>query len=109
MFHLICHRGLRRGEAVGLRWRDVHLDAADIKIAQQIVQVGWATETGAPKTDSGERTVSLDASTVAELRAWRGRQAAERELASSAWHQTGLVFTREDGTALHPDLVADSF
>jgi integrase len=33
MFLLILHRGLRRGEAVGLRVADVDLDTASITIA----------------------------------------------------------------------------
>jgi len=107
--HLIAYRGLRRGEAVGLRWEDVDLDAGYARISQQVVQLGWATEVGEPKTDSGSRTVSLDAATVAALRRWRAAQAAERRQWGKAWTDTGLVFTREDGSQLHPDLVISSF
>jgi integrase len=73
------------------------------------VQLGWATEVGEPKTDSGSRTVTLDSLTVAALRAWRERQEAERAAWGTAWHETGLVFTREDGSQLHPDLATDTF
>ena len=109
LFHLVAYRGLRRGEAVGLRWEDVDLDAAEARITQQVVQLGWRTETGAPKTDSGARTVSLDAATVDVLRACRAAQAAEREAWGAAWQDNGLVFTREDGSPLHPDLATDTF
>jgi len=94
LFHLIAYRGLRRGEAVGLRWEDVDLDAGLIRISQQIVQLGWATAIGDPKSDSGARTVNLDAGTIAVLREWRGQQDAERRTWGRAWQQTGLVFTR---------------
>ena len=33
LFHLIAYRGLRRGEAVGLRWEDVDLDAGFLRIS----------------------------------------------------------------------------
>lgn len=78
LYHLIAYRRLRRGEAVGIRWPDVELDAGYLRITQQVVQLGWATEVGKPKTDSGERTVSLDSATVEVLRRWRDRQDAER-------------------------------
>ena len=109
LFHLVAYRGLRRGEAVGLRWEDVDLDAALIRIAQQVVQLGWATEVGDPKSESGARTVNLDAGTVTVLRAWRARQGEEQHVWGPAWQDTGLVFTREDGSQLHPDMATTAF
>ncbi len=111
LYHLIAFRGLRRGEAVGLPWSEVDLDpeAGSVTISRQIVQLGWATEQGEPKTASGARTIALDAQTVAVLRAHRARQAAERLQAGTAWLNTGLVFTREDGSAVHPDYVTRHF
>lgn len=44
------HRGLRHGEAVGLRWEDVDLAAGSARTSQQIVHLGWATEIGEPKS-----------------------------------------------------------
>ena len=109
LFHLIAYRGLRRGEAVGLRWEDIDLDAGLFRVSQQIVQLGWATEVGDPKSDSGARTVNLDAGTIGVLRLWRAQQDDERRTWGGAWRHTGLVFTREDGSALHPDMATRSF
>lgn len=102
LFHLIAFRGLRRGEAVGLPWVDVDLAGHRLTISQQVVQLGWATEVAAPKTDSGERVVSLDARTMTVLGDWRARQRLEALEWGHAWTDTGLVFTREDGTGLAP-------
>lgn len=109
LFHLVAYRGLRRGEAVGLRWEDVDLDACSMQITQQVVQLGWTTEVGAPKTDSGARTVSLDRGTAEVLRRWRSIQANELKLLRPRFAETGYVFTREDGTPLHPQLASDGF
>ena len=109
LFHLIAFRGLRRGEAVGLRWVDLDLEQAELRITQQIVQLGWKTEIGPPKTERGERTVSLDSRTVAVLRHWRDYQVRDRQRWGDAWVESGLVFTREDGSPLHPDLATDAF
>ena len=94
---------------LGIRWPDVDLDAGYLRITQQVLQVGWQTEIGKPKTDSGERAVSLDAATVQVLRLWRELQDAERRATRGAWQDTGLVFTREDGSQLHPEHVVDTF
>ena len=107
LFHLIAHRGLRRGEACGLHWTDLDLDNGHLTVTWQIVQYGWATELKAPKTEGSERVVALDEGTIASLRAHRTRQKAERLAAGTGWTDTGLVFTKQDGTALHPATVTD--
>jgi integrase len=109
LYHLIAYRGLRRGEAIGIQWPDVDLDAGYLRITQQVILIGWETEVAKPKTDGGERTISLDTGSVQVLRRWRERQNAERAATHGAWQHTGLVFAREDGNQLHPEHVADTF
>jgi integrase len=109
LFHLIAYRGLRRGEACGLRWVDIDLDAGTLTVAKQIVQLGWAPIEDDPKSDAGGRTVALDAATVAVLRAHRKRQLEDRMQWGSAWVDSGRVFTREDGSELHPASITDRF
>lgn len=108
LYHLIAFRGLRRGEAVGLPWTNVDLDNGFLTVSTQIVQLGWATEVAAPKADS-EGVVALDRGTVEVLRTHRERQQEEADAHPSVWQHTGLVFTREDGTAIHPELVSRTF
>jgi integrase len=109
LFHVIAYRGLRRGEAVGLRWEDIDLDRAQLRVRQQIVQLGWQTQIGEPKSAHGARPVSLDANTVRVLREWRDEQQRERQAMGEAWQNTGFVFTDIDGTGLHPDIATDTF
>lgn len=110
LFHLAGHAGLRRGELCGLCWQDVDLAARVLVVRQQVVQVGHRVVVGRPKTTSGEdRPVDLDAGTVGVLRAWKRRQAAERLRAGPVWEDTGLVFTRPDGSGWHPQQVTKQF
>jgi integrase len=81
--------GLRRGEALDLRWDDVDLDASELTVRKA-------------KTAAGARTVPLVAGTAAALREHRRRQAAERLAAGSLWQDSGWVFTIQDGRPLHP-------
>jgi integrase len=107
-YHLLVFRGPRRGEGIGLRWPDLDLDAGTMEVAEQIVQVGWQTETSAPKSDS-DGEVALDAATVQALRIHRLKQEQERADWGEAWTDTGHVFTREDGQPIHPDYVSRHF
>ena len=47
-YHLIALRGLRRGEAAGLRWCDLDLDAATATISSQLQQYDGPSGRGWP-------------------------------------------------------------
>jgi integrase len=49
-YHLIALRGLRRGEAAGLRWCDVDLDGKTAVISQQLQQYDGHLAVCPPKT-----------------------------------------------------------
>ncbi|KOG57860.1 integrase [Streptomyces virginiae] len=109
MWHLIAFRGLRRGEACGQPWSETNLDRHSLTVTGQLVQDGWEIEASEPKTDSGFRVVALDDDTVGVLERHRKQQEADRLEWGSAWVNTGLVFTQEDGSWLHPGKVTDLF
>ncbi|GLX53813.1 hypothetical protein Shyhy01_67620 [Streptomyces hygroscopicus subsp. hygroscopicus] len=109
MWHLIAFRGLRRGEACAQPWSETNLDDHSLTVSAQLVQDGWEVETSAPKTDSGFRVVALDDDTVSVLKRHREQQDADREEWGTAWVDTGMVFTQEDGSWLHPGKVTDLF
>jgi integrase len=99
----------RRGELLGLRWDDVDLDAARVAIRTNRTSVAYEVVEGTPKTAGSARSIDLDGPTVAALRRLRKTQLEERLAWGPAWTDTGLVFTREDSTGLHPDCVGDAF
>jgi integrase len=60
-------------------------------------------------TSRGRRSVPLDDRTVGRLRARQEVQALERVAWGAAWHDSGLVFTREDGQPLRPEYITRYF
>jgi len=109
LFHLIAVAGLRRGEALGLHWQDVDFERGAIHVRLQLVDAGGGARLGPPKTKRSSRVVPLDQGTVAVLHAHRVAQQRDRAVWGDAWHDTDLVFTREDGRALRPDSVTHLF
>jgi integrase len=99
---LIASTGMRRGEALALRWSDVDLDGGLAKVAATIARVGGRLVISEPKTARSRRTVPLSPGVSAMLRKHRTAQKQDRLRAGNQWTDTGLVFTTEVGTAVDP-------
>jgi integrase len=97
LWWLIALRGLRRGEAAGLRWVDLDLDRKVLLIDQQRLAYGHVVADGPPKTAASRRAAALDRVTVKVLREHARRQKAERAAAGAAWQDCGYVFIAPDG------------
>lgn len=100
----ITATGCRRSEALALRWVNVDLDAGVAVICEGLHQRGGETFVTPPKSKAGRRSVPLDGETIRWLRAYRALQSAEAlRWGRGEWNPRGLLFTRRDGTAVHPD------
>jgi integrase len=106
-FILLATTGMRRGEALGLRWGDLYLTKGQAAVRQTIIAVRHEVQIGRPKTTKSRRTVEVDPETVAALREHRKRQAAERLQMGSGWTDHDLVFC--DGSPLHPERFSRTF
>ena len=101
--------GLRQGEALGLKWDAVDLDAAllHVRVALQRIGRGWTLVE--PKSERSRRSIALPAFAVLALRSHRVRQLEQRMLSGSAWTDQGFVFTNRDGGPLESRNVTKAF
>ena len=109
LWRLLAMTGMRRGEALGLQWPDVDMEAGTISIRRAWIPVNGVGQMSEPKTKRGRRTIALDPVTLEALKAHVARQADEQSNWEEAWAETGFVFTREDGQPLHPWHVSKDF
>ena len=108
-FLFIATTGCRRGEALGLRWSDLDLDAGRASLRHAIGAIDHRIyEKSTPKSHRA-RVIDLDPDTVTALRAWRTRQAEERLLLGPAYDDRDLVFCHPDGKPYHPDRFSREF
>jgi integrase len=103
LISLMLLTGMRRGEALGLRWADVDLDAATLRVVQQVLVENGRAVIHAPKTTNSVRTIALSPTALATLKRRRVRQAEQRLAAADVWRDEGLVHSTGIGSRLHPD------
>lgn len=113
LYLLVFHCGLRRGEAVALRWVDIDFATGRIEIQQQIIQDGWDVITEpTTKSDAGDRAVIATKPllrALAKLKLRQDTHAEGRKANRLPWANSGLVFAQDDGTPIHPQTATDEF
>jgi integrase len=109
LFELLICTGMRKGEALGLHWVDVNLDAKLLFVRHTLVAVDNSRLMfNTPKTISSRDWIALSARAVNSLRRRARRHRAEA-LTGPAYHDQGLVFCRPDGQPLRPERVLRRF
>jgi Site-specific recombinase XerD len=109
LWHTIALTGMRRGEAIGLKWSDVDLENARLSVRRALIPTSREVVVSEPKTAKGRRVIALDPGTVEVLKAQAARQLDEQQEWDEAWVDSGLVFTLENGEALDPESVSRYF
>jgi integrase len=101
--------GLRRGEALGLRWQYVDLERRTLTVNQTLQRVNGKLRFLEPKTERSRRTISIPDIVVASLHLHRKHQLEERLANGPHWQDLGLVFATRVGTPLEPRNVHRDF
>ncbi|HYY78520.1 MAG TPA: tyrosine-type recombinase/integrase [Actinomycetes bacterium] len=103
--------GARRGELVGLKWRDVDLNAGQVLIASGVVRLAGRPLLDKDTKTHAKRRVAVGAETVELLRAHRARQAAAALACGASLPPDAYVFSRaaDASTPISPDGVSHRF
>ncbi|MBJ7601808.1 MAG: site-specific integrase [Candidatus Dormibacteraeota bacterium] len=101
--------GLRQGEALGLRWRDVDLRLGYLRISKQLQRIDGRLQLIDLKTDRSRRTLVMPTSIVNGLREHRARQAEEHRGRGVTVQSEDLIFTHKDGGGLEGTTVTRHF
>jgi integrase len=106
-FHLSAFTGMRRGEVLGVRWRDIDLEAGRVSVRQALVSVSYDVSVSDVKTGTSRRTVDIEEDVVEVLRDWRKVRTEESGGVEPA--ADDLVFVKADGHWVHPDTFSQLF
>jgi integrase len=100
LFTFAITTGLRQGETLGLRWKDVNLETGTIEVNNTLHRRDGAWHFESTKSESGTRTIRLTSLMMNLLAQHRESQRAERLLAGNAWQDYGVVFATHKGGPL---------
>lgn len=110
LFTVALYTGMRRSELLGLRWKDVDLDLAQLSVTQTLHRLaGGGFVLRQPKTAKSRRTIALPPSVSMLLRQLRERQIGERLLLGLELRDDDLVFAYLDGCPLDHSAVTHAF
>ena len=100
-FYLIAYSGFRRGEMLGLEWKDVDFDNQIISVkrtSNYVAGIGNYTDT--TKTKRSQRTLKIAAPIMGMLRELQNEQAVDALRLGNQWVETDRIFTRWNGTPM---------
>jgi integrase len=101
--------GMRRSEIAALSWDQVDLDEGTVTVSRARVSIRGRVEESAPKTSKSQRRIAIAPVVVDAMKTHRRRQREDRMAWGPAWTDSGFAFTREDGSALHPESILKRF
>lgn len=107
-WHVAAMTGMRRGEVLGLRWKDIDFDNARISVRQALVSVAYKVIASTPKNHHA-RVIDIDEGTTDQLRAHRTCQQGDRDEWGVSYEDKDLVFCKEDGSPIHPHTFSQAF
>ncbi|MGW3073989.1 tyrosine-type recombinase/integrase [Kitasatospora sp. NPDC001132] len=105
LIEVLIGTGIRKGEALGLHWTDVHLPQRVIYIRYTLSAINNKIVLTAPKTRSSKGWVAVSPRVATALR----NRAGDKGPSIARANHGGYVFHRPDGQPLHPEYVLNHF
>ena len=102
LYAVMLSTGLRRGEALGLMWKDLDRDSGVLQIRRQLKREGGTLVTADTKTSRSRRSVNLPPPMLKALLWHERRQETERPALGTSWINTDFIFTSAVGTPIDP-------
>ncbi|WP_231437925.1 site-specific integrase [Enterococcus gallinarum] len=75
IFRILAFTGLRKGELLALRWKDIDFDKGTLSVKQTLATCDkWEIKFQVPKTEKSLRTISIDSETLQVIKRWQLKQ-----------------------------------
>ena len=102
LFSVALALGLRRGEALGLRWSDIDFDQQTLRVTNSVERIKGELRLSEPKTRQSRRVLHIPDPLIRKLKEHRARQLEHKMSLGPKWVENNLVFPSSIGTLLEP-------
>ena len=109
MISIMLNTGLRLSEAIGLRWRDIHLHSRSISVSQVLYKRGGVCQFKEPKTAHSRRRVAMTPKLGVYFEAYRTEREAFYAMLGARLELDDLVFANVDGRPIDPGVLSHAF
>lgn len=100
VFFLAVTTGMRRGEILGLRWKDIDFKKGVLSINQTLSNDG--KQFISAKTNSSQRSIALPDQTIQELKKQKKKIAKDKLFLGNSYNDHDLVVATSLGNSVHP-------
>ncbi|PGA19357.1 site-specific integrase [Bacillus thuringiensis] len=109
LFLLALNTGMRRGELLGLKWKNVDLVEGKVSVTETLIYDELGFRFTEPKTSGSKRLISIDQSLCKELKSYKAKQNEFKLAIGKAYEDNDLVFSRENGRPIYPRTLTTVF
>jgi len=108
IFRILAFTGLRKGELLALRWKDIDFEKRTLSVKQTLATCDkWEIKFQVPKTEKSLRTISIDSETLQVIKQWQLKQKEYflKMGIKPAKNGEQLLFVSEENKPLYLDYV----
>lgn len=110
MIRLLVFTGLRRGEMLGLEWKDIDFKNRIMTIKREslyLPDLGIYDDT--TKTESSDRVFKVSQTVIDDLKEYKIWHLEQRLRMGDRWHESDRLFTTSEGLPFNPDTLSSWF
>lgn len=108
-FVLAIMTGMRKGEILALRWKDIDMERGYASVTGSLTFINSTPVFQQPKTDQARRSVALSSDVIQALRQHKARQNESRLLLEQGYTDDDLIVCRYNGRPLNPRNLDDAW
>lgn len=104
LFSILGYCGLRRGEVLGLEYKDIDFESGIVSIVRTSnYQTGLGVYTSTPKTKSSCRKILLQTNVLNLIKQLKAEQQEKAIKCGDLWNETDRLFITWCGQPMHPN------
>lgn len=94
--------GLRRGELLGLKWKDLNFETGNLSVRRQLLCVKGGTKFEDYTKNKKSRNIHIPSNVLEKLKAHKEKQNEYKQILGEAYQNSDLIFCNKNGTSVDP-------